>query len=145
MLKVLYSKLLFKILYSPQKNVALNLSIYQSTFDLLKRFRLLLGHCVKIVQITSFSQSVLFCIWSEYGNLRNKSSFSFRIKENADQKKLHKVTIKIANFFVLIVSCLCTHQRKNFTLNNWAGPEKMYLGTFQTVGTLLSVLSGINT
>ena len=32
--------------------------------------------------------------------------------------KLHKVMIKNANFFVLIVSCLRTHQRKNFTLKN---------------------------
>ena len=29
-----------------------------------------------------------------------------------DQKKLHKVTIKNANFFVPIVSCLHTHQQK---------------------------------
>ena len=28
---------------------------------------------------------------------------------------VHKVTIKNANFFVIIVSCLRTHQRKNFT------------------------------
>ena len=28
----------------------------------------------------------------------------------------HKVTIKNANFFVLIVSCLRTHQRKRFTV-----------------------------
>ena len=32
--------------------------------------------------------------------------------------QVHKVTIKNANFFALIVSCLRTHQRKNFILNN---------------------------
>ena len=37
---------------------------------------------------------------------------------NTEFLLVHKVTIKNANFFVLIVSCLRTHQRKNFTLNN---------------------------
>ena len=37
---------------------------------------------------------------------------------NTDQQNFHKVTIKNANFFILIVLCLHTHQQKNFTLNN---------------------------
>ena len=44
--------------------------------------------------------------------------YSVRIQENTEQKNLHKVTIKNANFFVIIVSCLRTYQRKIFTLNN---------------------------
>ena len=35
---------------------------------------------------------------------------------NTDVFLVHKVTIKNENFFLLIVSCLSTHQRKNFTL-----------------------------
>ena len=35
---------------------------------------------------------------------------------NTDVFLVHKVTIKNENFFVLIVSCLSTHQGKNFTL-----------------------------
>ena len=55
-------------------------------------------HCMKKCPDTEF-----FLVW---------------IRENKDQKKLRKVTIKNANFLVLIVSCLRTHQRKYFTLNN---------------------------
>ena len=35
---------------------------------------------------------------------------------NTDVFLVHKVAIKNENFFVLIVSCLSTHQGKNFTL-----------------------------
>ena len=35
---------------------------------------------------------------------------------NTDVFLVHKVTIKNENFFLLIVSCLSTHQRKNFKL-----------------------------
>ena len=37
---------------------------------------------------------------------------------NTELFQVHKVTITNANFFVLTVSCLRTHQRKNFTSNN---------------------------
>ena len=45
-------------------------------------------HCVKGVQIRSFSWSVFSCIRTEYVDLRSKSPYSVRIKENQDQRKL---------------------------------------------------------
>ena len=45
-------------------------------------------HCVKSVQIRSFFWSVFSCIRTEYGDLLYKSSYSARIHENKDQKKV---------------------------------------------------------
>ena len=46
-------------------------------------------------------------------------TYSLREKcPNTELFLVLKVTIKNANFFVLIVSCLHTHQQKHFTLNN---------------------------
>ena len=44
-------------------------------------------HCVKSVRIRSYSVfwSVFFHIWTEYGEIRSISSYSVRIRENADQ------------------------------------------------------------
>ena len=44
-------------------------------------------HCVKSVQIGSFFWSLFSRIWTKYRDLRSKSPYSFRILENADQKK----------------------------------------------------------
>ena len=43
---------------------------------------------MKSVQIRSFFWYVFSCIRTEYGALRSKSSYSIRIRENMDQKKL---------------------------------------------------------
>ena len=43
---------------------------------------------MKSVQIWSFFWSLFSCIWTEYGDLRSQSSYSFQIQENKDQKKL---------------------------------------------------------
>ena len=45
-------------------------------------------HCVKCVQIRGFSWSVFFRIRTEYGEIRNISPYSVRMRENTDQKKL---------------------------------------------------------
>ena len=44
------------------------------------------NHCVKSVQIQSYFWSVFSCIRTEYGDLRSKSPYSVRIRENTDQK-----------------------------------------------------------
>ena len=45
-------------------------------------------HCVKSVQIRSFFWSVFSPIRTEYRGLRSKYSYSVRMRENTDQKKL---------------------------------------------------------
>ena len=51
------------------------------------------NHCVKSVQIRSFSWTVFSCIWIEYGDLWSKSRYSVRIQKIMDQKKLRIWTI----------------------------------------------------
>ena len=48
---------------------------------------------MKSVQMRKFFWSVFSYIWTEYGDLRNKSPYSARIQENMDQKKLHIWTL----------------------------------------------------
>ena len=50
-------------------------------------------HCMKSVQIRSFSWSIFSCIWTEYGDLRSSSPYSVRIREDTDQKKLRIWTL----------------------------------------------------
>ena len=60
-------------------------------------------------------------LWKYTANLQENTHAEVRLSLNTGEYgslKTHKVTIKDANFFVLIVSRLRTHQRKNFTLNN---------------------------
>ena len=45
-------------------------------------------HCVKSAQIQSFFWSVFSRIRTEYREIRSISSYSFRMRENTDQKKL---------------------------------------------------------
>ena len=42
----------------------------------------------KVSKYGGFFWSVISCIWTEYGDLRSKSSYSVCIQENTDQKKL---------------------------------------------------------
>ena len=56
-------------------------------------------HCLKSVQIRSFSWSVFSYIRTEYGDLRSKSSYSVQIRENTDQKNLH--------IWTLFTQCIC--------------------------------------
>ena len=59
-------------------------------------------HCVKSVQIRSFSWSVFSCIRTENVDLRSKSPYSVRIKKNQDQKKLSiwaLFTLKNSDYF----------------------------------------------
>ena len=44
-------------------------------------------HCVKSVQMWSFFWSVFSRIRTKYGEIRRKSLYSVRIRENTDQKK----------------------------------------------------------
>ena len=50
-------------------------------------------HFVKKVLIENFFWSVFSCIRTEYGNLLSKSSYSLRIQEKRDQKKLRIWTL----------------------------------------------------
>ena len=50
-------------------------------------------YCVKSVQIISFVWSVFSCIWTEYGDLSSKSSYSVQIQESKEQKKLRTWTL----------------------------------------------------
>ena len=43
-------------------------------------------HCVKCVQIRSFSWSVFSLIRTDYGKIRSISPYSVRMRENTDQK-----------------------------------------------------------
>ena len=45
-------------------------------------------YCWKSVRIRSFLCSVFLQIWTEYGHLQNKCSYSVQIRENTDQEKL---------------------------------------------------------
>ena len=51
------------------------------------------NYCVKSVQIWSFSWSIFSCIRTEYGGKLRISSYSVRIMENTDQKKLRIWTL----------------------------------------------------
>ena len=42
---------------------------------------------------TEFFLVCIFCIWTEYEELRSSSPYPFRIRENTDQKKLHIWTL----------------------------------------------------
>ena len=46
------------------------------------------SHCVKRVQIRSFSQSVFSRIGTKYGEIRSISPYSVHMREDTDQKKL---------------------------------------------------------
>ena len=46
------------------------------------------NHCLKSVKVQSFSWSVFSHTPAECGNIRSKSLYSARIRENTDQKKL---------------------------------------------------------
>ena len=48
---------------------------------------------MKSVQIRIFFWSVFSCTWSEYGDLRSKSPYSDRARENMDQEKLRTWTL----------------------------------------------------
>ena len=63
---------------------------------------LIILHCVKSIQMWSFFWSVFSRIRTEYGDLRFKSTYSVRIQENTDQKKLR--------IWKLIMQC-CGHQK----------------------------------
>ena len=56
-------------------------------------------HCVKSVQIRSFSWSVFSRVRTEYGNLWSKFPYSVRILENTDQKKLRIWTLLTQRYF----------------------------------------------
>ena len=56
-------------------------------------------HCVKSVQIRSFSWSVFSRVRTEYRNLWSKFPYSVRILENTDQKKLRIWTLLRQRYF----------------------------------------------
>ena len=60
---------------------------------LKKNSALYLIHCLKCVQIRSFSRSVFSRIRTEYGEIRSISPYSVRMRGNTDQKKLRNWTL----------------------------------------------------
>ena len=52
-------------------------------------------HCLKSVQMRSFSWPVFSCIRTEYGDSWSKSSYSVQIQENKDYKKLRIWTLHV--------------------------------------------------
>ena len=56
------------------------------------------SYCVKSFQLRSFFWSIFSCIRTVYGDLRSKSSYSVRIHENTDQKKLRNWTLFISEW-----------------------------------------------
>ena len=69
------------------------LELSQTEFDVI------IVHCVKSVQIRSFFWSVICRIRTEYREIRSISPYSFRMRENTDQKKLRTWAI-----FTLLMS-----------------------------------------
>ena len=61
--------------------------------DISSDIKMLMKHCVRSVQIRSFLWSVFSYIWTEYGDLLRKSSYSLQTQENTDQKKLRIWTL----------------------------------------------------
>ena len=51
-----------------------------------KRYKILICHCVKSVQIRSYLWSVFSCIWTGFEDLRRKRPYSIQIQKNTDQK-----------------------------------------------------------
>ena len=58
-----------------------------------KPLSIFVKHCVKSVQMRSFSWSVFSYIRTEYGDLLRKSQYLVQIQENTDQKKLRIWTL----------------------------------------------------
>ena len=78
--------------YQPQSTARLPVTCLKVEFETIS-FNLVLtiplrSHCVKSFQIRRFFWSVFSAIWTEYGDLRSKSPYSVRIRENTDQKIL---------------------------------------------------------
>ena len=65
----------------------------RSVFGMNGRWGVTKQHCVKSVQIRSFFWSAISRIQTEYGEIRNISPCSVRMRENMDQKKLRIWTL----------------------------------------------------
>ena len=70
-------------------------------------------HCVKSVSIRSFFWSVFSQIWTEYGEIRSISSYSVRMRENADQKKLRIWTLHTVILKCSSLEKLQPHDKRN--------------------------------
>ena len=69
------------------------------TWSILRTLKSCELHCVKSVQIRSFSWSAFSCFWTEYGYLLRKCPYSVRIRENTDQGKLRIWTLFTQGYF----------------------------------------------
>ena len=63
--------------------------------SLRKRIQIRFTHCVKSVQMRSFFWSVFSRIRTEYRDLLCKSPYSVRMRENKNQEKLQRQTLKV--------------------------------------------------
>ena len=68
-------------------------------------------HCVKIVQIRSFSWSVFSCIWTEYLETRSLCLYSVRMLEKTDQKIIPYLETFHAVATLITASIGSIHQR----------------------------------
>ena len=64
------------------------------------------NHYVKSVQIRSFFCSVFSHIRTEYGEIRSISSYSVRMPENTDQKKLRIYSCLLVLINSFLISCM---------------------------------------
>ena len=60
---------------------------------------------MKTVQIRRFFRSVFSRIWTEYEDLLSKSPYSVRIRENANQEKLHIWALFTLRLYVSTLTC----------------------------------------
>ena len=60
-------------------------------------------HCVKSVPIQSFFRIEFFRTQVKYGDVRSKSLYSSRVRENKDQKKLNIWTLSRNDTILLIL------------------------------------------
>ena len=115
-------------------------------------------HCVKSVQIWSFFWSLFFRIRTEYRHWLSKSSYSVRIRENTDQRKLciwvlfTQGTLLIADKSLysafadpsrlcVILSIISTFAAQDKPLDKWFMYNKRYSGMKHSGNLLLCFLS----
>ena len=78
---------------------------FQELFDIIIIIITII-HCVKGIQIRSFSWYVFFRFRTEYGEIRSISSYSVRMRENTYQKKLRIWTLPHSDSYYIFIHCL---------------------------------------
>ena len=78
----------------PKRNLCLD---FLRNFETSNKY-----HCVKSVQLRSFSRSVFPRILTEYGKIRSISPYSVQMRENTDQTKI-RIWIHFTQCMFLII------------------------------------------